>query len=393
MANGNSGTGKQQLSPQQLNALQRQAVLASAVQMEQGIYSQTVVPANVPVVLIQPRNVGFHKSYLVWFTLTIQNSDAANALTLTQLGLSNVFSNVTFTDLSNNQRINTSGWHLTMLNAIRHRKPYASGFAGFANQMFGLGENFPVIQAPATIAASSTATVSGYLGIPLTYSDDDLRGGVYANVVNAVMQLALTWNPRFFVAAGQDSTLAVYKGTTSAAITSAQITVYQDYLDQLPQGPQGVVLPSLDVSTIYDIKMSQFSNIPSGQEFTAQYANFRSFLSTFAIFNHDGSADAGRTNGSDVNYWALQAANFINFWKLDPYSLAMRTRQIWSTDFPVGVYYTSSRKRPISTVQYGNVELVLNPKTSTVNSYMLVGWESFSLINTLTQAGSLANAS
>jgi P3 major capsid protein len=382
---------QQQLSPQQLNALQRQAVLASAVSMEQGIYSQTVVPLNNPVLLINPRNVGFLKSFLVYFTLTIHNTDATNALTLTNLGLANVFSNITFTDLSNNQRINTAGWHIAWLNAIRHRKPYAGGTVSFPNEMTGLGENYPVIQAPASIAASATATVSGYLGIPLVYSDDDLRGGIYANVVNAVMQLALTFNPQFFVAAGADSTLAVYKGTTSAVITAAQVTVYQEYLDQLPQGQQGVILPNLDVSTIYDLKMSQFQNIPTGQDFSIQYANFRSFLSTFAIYNHDGTADTGRVAGGDVNYWSLQAANFTNFWKLDPITQTMRTRQIFATDFPVGGYYFSSRKRPVSTVQYGNVELNLNPKTSTTASYVLVGWESFSLINTLTQAGSLAN--
>jgi hypothetical protein len=174
-------------------------------------------------------------------------------------------------------------------------------------------------------------------------------------------------------------------------IQSANVTVYQEYLDQLPQGQQGVILPNLDVSTIYDLKMSQFQNLPTGQDFSIQYANFRSFLSTFAVYNHDGTADTGRAAGTDINYWSLQAANFTNFWKLDPITQTMRTRQIFGTDFPIGSYYFSSRKRPVSTVQYGNVELNLNPKTSTTASYVLVGWESFSLINTLTQAGSLSN--
>ena len=387
----NGGGQQQQLSPQQLNALQRQAVLASAVNMEQGIYSQTVVPANNPVLLVNPRNVGFIKSFLVLFTLTIKNNDATNALTLTNLGLANTFSNVTFTDLSNNQRINTAGWHISFLNTIRHRRSFAAGNAPFTNQMSSYGENFPVIQAPATIAASATVTVSGYISIPLTYSDDDLRGGIYANVVNAVMQLALSFNPQFFVASGTDSTLAAYKGTANAIIQSAQVTIYQEYLDQLPQGAQGVILPTLDVSTVYDLKMSQFQNIPTGQDFSVQYANFRSFLSTFAIFNSNGATDTGRALGGDINYWSLQAANFTNFWRLDPITLTMKTRGILGLDFPAGCYYTTSRKRPVSTVQYGNVELNINPKTSTTASYLLVGWESFSLINTLTQAGSLAN--
>lgn len=398
------GQQQQQMSPQQLNALQRQAVLASSVPMMQSIYSATVNPATNPVLQVQPRNVGFLKRFKVLFTATVTNNDSGNLLSLTDIGLGNFFSNVQFTDLNNNQRINTSGWHLSFLNTIRHRKPFATGWtplqdatstgAGtYANQMSKYGNNFLCVQAPATIANGTPGTIQGYLDIPLTYSDDDLRGGIYANVVNAVMQLQLTFNPQPFVSTGVDSTLAIYKsaGTANATISNLKINIYQEYLDQLPIGQGGVILPNLDVSTIYEMKLSQFNNLPSGQDFPVQYANFRDFLSTFAIYNHDSSADAGRVAGGDINYWAQQAANFTNFWKLDPITQASMTREILSVDYPLGCYYFSNRRKPISTVQYGNVELVINPSNATTSSYLLVGWEDFSLINTLTQAGSLAS--
>jgi hypothetical protein len=386
------GSSSQQMSPQQLNALQRQAVLGSSVSMAQAIFSGTFTPTTTPVLQINPRNVGFIKFFRVRFSATVTNNDGSNNLTLTNLGLANFFTNIQFTDLNNNQRINTAGWHINFLNTIRHRKPFAGTWALGTDQMSGYGENFTsVITAPATIPHSTgnVLTIAGYYDIPVTYSEDDLRGGIYANVVNAVMQLQLTFNPTPFVATGADSTFAIYHGSTNATITAVNITVYQYYLDQLPVGPQGVILPNLDVSTIYEMKQSQFQNIPSGQDFPVQFPNFRSFLSTFAIYNANSANDSGRGIGADINYWALQAANFTNFWKLDPQTQTLETRQILGTDFPAGCYYQSYRRKPVSTVQYGNVELIINPSSSTTASYLQIGFEDFSLINTLTQAGSL----
>jgi P3 major capsid protein len=392
------------MSPQQLNALQRQAVLSSSVSMMQSIYSATVNPATTPVLQIQPRNVGFIKRFKVYFSATVTNNDDANALSLTDFGLANFFSNIQFTDLNNNQRINTTGWHISFLNTIRHRKPFATGWtplestadlaAGvYADQMSKYGNNFTCVKAPATVVNGTPATIQGYFDIPLTYSDDDLRGGIYANVVNAVMQLQLTFNPTPFTSTGVDSTGSIYKsaGTADATLTNIKVNIYQEYLDQLPQGQGGVILPNLDVSTIYELKYSQFQNLPTGVDFPIQFANFRDFLSTFLVYNNNGASDSGRETGADINYLALQAANFTNFWKLDPTTQAALTREILSSDFPPGVYYQTYRRKPISTVQYGNVELVINPSVSTTASYCFAAWEDFALINTLSQAGSLAS--
>lgn len=378
---------QQTASPQQVNAMQRQAVLGTAVEMTQVISTQTVVPSQNNQLQIVPRNVGLIKKFIVEMTATITNTAAA-ALTLTDFGLSNLLSNVSFTDLNNNQRISTTGWHLTMLNSVKHRKPYASGYPLETDNMMNFGENFAVLNAPATIAASGSATVRAQFEIPLAYSDDDLRGAVYANVVNASMQLSLTINPSAFVT-GQDSTQAVYKGNAAASISSATVTVSQVYLDQLPMGKSGVVLPILDLSTIYELKTSPFQSIAQAQEFPVPFANFRDFLSVVAVYDHDTTTDTGRVGGTDINYWALQSANFTNIWKISPLLAAQKTREILGADLPKGSYYFSFRRRPISTVQFGNMELILNPSLANSNSQLLIGWEDLALVNTLTSAGSL----
>lgn len=379
-----------QISPQDLNQLQRNAVLAQAIEMTQNISTQTINPANTPSVTIAPRPVGLLKKFIVVVKGTISNTDAALDATLTDFGLANLLSNVQFTDLQNNQRINTTGWHLSFLNSIKRQGPYASGFLVETDTMGGFGENFAILSAPATIAHGTTATVRGVYEIPITYSDEDLRGGIMANVVNATMQISLTPNPRAFAAAGTDSTLAVYKGTASCAFTSITFEVYQVYLDQLPIGQGGIVTPLLDMATVYELKTSPFAAIPAGQDYPVPYANFRDFLSTFAIYNHDVTGDTGRVGGTDLNYMALQSANFTNIWKKTPLVQAQDTRTILGCDLPKGTYYMSSRRKPISSIQFGNMELVFNPITGGPNAQLLIGWEDFAYTNTLSTAGSLA---
>ena len=239
--------------------------------------------------------------------------------------------------------------------------------------------------------------------VPLAYAYDspvpDLRGAVYANVVNATMQLNLSFAGNFgtLVAAqnATDATLAMYQGdaagsVAAATLSSATVTVYQEYLDQLPMGPNGVLLPILDLATIYELKQTtQANGITAGQDFPYQYSNFRDFLSTIVGYVNNGTTGA-RGVGADINYWALQSANFTNIWKVEPALQALMTRQHLQADMPPGFYYFGSREKPISTTQYGNMQLILNAVTAANTPYELVAVEDFALVQTLSMAGSLA---
>jgi hypothetical protein len=394
MANGATTTAlspaQAQQKAAQINAAARAAVLSTAVEMTQPIQVTTFNPAQTNPLLIIPRNVGLITSFLIVITGTIANNDSTNALTLTDFGLANLLSNLTFTDLNNNQRHQTTGWHLSFLNSVKHRKPYASGYALETDTMGGYGETYPILSTPATIAASGTANFRAVFEVPISYSRDDLRGAIFANVVNATMNLTLTINQKAFVATGTDSTSAVYKGTANAVFSTLTCTVYQNYYDQLPRNPDGtIILPTDDLSTVYELKNTSVTGIAANNEFGFQYPNFRDILSTFMVYNHDVSADAGRVAGTDVNYWALQSANFTNIWKKFPLDLSQDTRQILSCDLPKGAYYASSRRRPISSVQYGNMEIVLNALQAGSNAWLYVGLENFNRPNVVMGAGSI----
>ena len=408
---------------QQLNALARQAIRSRGVRRNQVIYDQTFsisggsIPPNITVT---PRNVGLVMGFWVKVVATVTNQATGSTLTLSDFGPANLISQIQLNDLQNNTRIQDTGFHLNLINSWKGKRPFSTSFIGVegtntGDQTTGVapaidspvnyGSNFTTISAPATIAAHSgadgTGTLTMWYYVPLAYNPDnpntpDFRGAIYANVVNATWQLQLstpgTYNSLLVAPYGTDSTQSVFFQTSNVAVAatlaSYRVEVYQDYYDQLPTGNAGVLLPILDLATIYELKYTSNSNISVGQDFPYQYANFRQFLSTLAVFVNTGATGA-RGVGADVNYWALQAANFSNIWKEEPQLVAHRTRTHLGTDLPPGCYMFDSRNRPISTTQYGNMELILNASTANAGAYELTCVEDFAIVQTLSMAGSL----
>jgi hypothetical protein len=391
---------QQQMNAAQINQIARAAIKARAVLMRQQIFSQTVTPANTPTVSVNPRNVGLILGFWVKVVATVNNGSAVQ-INPTDLCNANVLSQIQFNDLQNNTRIQTPGWHLNMVNTIKGRRVFGTSFVrttGFDSPI-NYGSNWAGdISNSGNIAAAGNGTVTMWYWVPLAYTHDDLRGAVYGNVVNATMQLNLTFAGQNGVvvaaANGSDSTLAMYVGNAAGdvgavTISSATITVYQEYYDQLPMGPNGVLLPITDLATIYELKQTTQTAIVAGQDFPYQYANFRNFLSTVIGYVNNGTTGA-RGTGADLNYLALQSANFTNIWKVEPALQSLLTRQRLGVDMPPGFYYFDSREKPINTTQYGNMQLIINPITATNNPYELVGVEDFALVQTLSMAGSLA---
>lgn len=393
-----------QITPGEINIQQRNLVLKNSVEMTQQISSTVLagpIVAGNNLVTVKPNLVGLVKRFIIEISGTATSITAPASAT--QYGLSRLISNLQLIDLNNNTRINTDGIHLTVLKQVKAREVAMSALpistiatdAMLAGQFVSSGSapNFPVIVYPPAPAITTGTPFRAVFEIPLAYSDDDLRGAIYYNVINATSQLLITINPTAFCAnAATDTTSNVWNSGANApgTLTNVTVAVYQVYLDQLPMGQNGVILPTLDLSTVYELKVTNLTGQAVGQDFPYPYANFRDFLSTMVTWNSTG-ATAGLKNGSDVNYWSLLTANFTNIWKIDPLLAAQRFREIVGCDLPLGTYYFSHRKKPLSTVQYGNLQLILNPASVTGGlSYQNVYVEDFAQINALTQAGSLA---
>ena len=379
------------MTAQQQDALACAAIKARAINMIQPIFNTTIAGPIVSgnnVVNIAPRNVGLLKRLIVEITATVTNTGSVTALTQTPFGAANLLSNVTLTDLSNNVRINTTGAHIHLVSTVKRNRPFGSAILqASTDSPVGFGSNFGIMTAPSSIAATANnvKTVKWTYAVPVTYSDDDLRGAIFLGVTGASMNLQLTLNPNFVVSSG-DATLAGYSGNTGT-LSNVQITVSQNYLDQLPMGKSGYVLPVVSMSTLYMLLATTQTGMVANQDFPVPYANFRSFLSTVALLDEAGTLNGG----TDINYWALTAANYTNLWKVSPGLNALMTRNAIGYDMPVGAAYFNHRHKPIDTQQFGNMELILNANSNlSPTATLFVYYEMMTLINMIAQSSSLA---
>lgn len=370
------------------NAFARMAILGSSVDTWQQIYGLAREPASSNIFNVTLRNVGLIKGFLLQISGTIRNTDAAKTATLTEIGAANFLQQVVLSDYANTTRIQTSGWHLHFINSAKQALVFGGAYA--PNIPVKYGNNWTVQSAAATIAPVTDAAVSFFYYIPCAYSKDDLRGAIFASVINSTASLQLTLNTSVMVDAGQDATLAAYGGSVGGwkAATNVTVTVWQNYLDQLPMNNGQYILPPLDMNTIYELKNTALSGMVAQQDFGVVYANYRTFLSTTLVVNNAGTLNVG----SDINYFALQAANTTQIFKYPPVVAALLARTTFYADPPKGVYYFDFRARPINTAQFGNMQLSVNMSSVTAGASILVGFEDFASVSQVQNASSLPTA-
>lgn len=372
----------------QQNALARQAVIANSIKMKQQIFSQNVDPTSQQVINVTGnsiRNVGLLLGFIVEITGEVTNGAGTDA-TRTPFGNANIVKQFRYDDLSNYTRIQVPGWHLATLNSVRQGFGYGGVYAN--NIPMGYGENFPVYGGDPTITANGTSELRMQYYVPISYSSTDLRGAIWMSTVSATSNLQITLNDTPFSLSGNPIDYVYTGNGTGGWTNTVQVTVYQIYLDQVPRDAQtgNPILPILDLNTIYELKQTTFTTPTAAQDFPMAYSNFRSFLSTMAVYDNGGVYN----NGSDVNYFSLASANFTNIMKCAPEIIALDGRMQIMTDFPLGTYFFDSRDIPINTINFGNMELNLNAKTAASNARVLVGYEAFALVSQLVGASSLA---
>lgn len=395
MKNGNA----QAQNPQAANLMARNYLVANAQKRHQLIFAETVDPASQVEVRVPPAFAGLGLGFIVNVTTEITTGAGATPLTKTSFGPANLLKEIRFDDLNQNTRIQTSGWHMHSLNSARASTPYMSVDMKDAYPIDYGNFYSRLMQGPDAIGVSTNFNVSATYYVPLAYSDLDLRGAIYLNVVNATASLNLTLNNALVQARTlQASTEAAYvtvdAGTPPADVTVGpfEIQVYQVYYDMLPKDKNTgqPILPAIDLSVVYDIKNTNFSGLTPGQDFNLAYSNYRDYLSTFALYrNRIPPDDAGFALEADINSWALQAANYTNIWKVDPYIAGGWGRQVLETDFPLGLYYFPTRTKPISTNQYGNMGLIINPAVVQPGASVIVGYEAFAWTNRIGGAATL----
>ncbi len=334
---------------------------------------------NVPLT-----NVGLIRKLWVRVRANLQQG-AAETQTRTTFGPANFLSQVIFQDLQNLVRHNTQGWHLSNVAAAKRQFPL--GAAITSDNSIGIGSNFGVCKAPAIVTAA--ANMDFMYEIPLAYSDTDLRGAVFAQVLNATMNLQLTINPFLYVASGADATFAMYQSSTAqlGKLNTYTIDVYQEYYDQLPRDQQGnYIKPNISLSTQYSLLTTSQAVLAVNTDLSLFYQNLRTYMSTFVIFDNGGTLNAG----TDINTFTMQTANQMRLFSYDAiWASLFGGRTKINDDWQLGTYYFDHRAMPISTLAVGNVALVLNPSVVNANASVQLGYEYFQNQNTLNSSSSI----
>lgn len=391
------------MSPAQVNAALRQLVLKggtwNGVPYPPSVDMSQQLSPNLPsgigpgsVVTLQLRNVGLVKRLVLEIAGTI-TANSTSQQNLAPLGLANLISNVTFIDLGNNTRINSTGWHLTLISSVKRRKVFGAAYTSDTPNGYGNNNN-RVMYAPATIAATAAVPFRFMLEIPFVKNNHDLRGAILANVTNAIMTVQVTFNPQMFVSSTADPTLAVYQsaGSDLASISGITMQVNQMYLDQLPRDPKtgSPLVPPLDIGTAYLLNNTSSGLPVANQDNGIAFVNARSYESVTVLYDNNGTLNV---NGSDIAYVAVTSANFTQLTRWDGPMWCLVTRDILQDDPPKGMYYLDFRSRPINTDQYGNMQLILNPSSVGGSAAtFLLGWEAYGIIGQVNQGGSLPMA-
>ena len=409
------------MGPQDLNAIARRAITMGIIGTDgrpKGPAAKRTlpisgggnfVPASTPQITITPSNVGLLVGFWVEVQTTISNASAA-PINLTDFGPANLLANIQLQDLQNNTRIQVPGWVMAFSNSVRnHGQPFGSSLIHTTgiDSPINWGANFQAqIQAPAQIAASGTGIVTMWYFIPVSYSDEDLRGIIYINVLNATVQLILAF-PGNGGTAGQngvsicagftgDPTQAVYQATVagqalaSVTQTNVLVNVSQVFFDSIPADPKlGLLIPQIDVATVYELKQTTQTALVANQDFPYQYPNYRDILATYLVYVNNPTGGI-RQGGQDINYLEILTANFTALWKKSASLVALETRNLIGTDMPPGTYYFNTRRKPINSTQYGNIQLIVNALTVNTGAYTMVAIEDFAVQQNLSIAGSLA---
>lgn len=380
---------QQTLAQQQANnANNRALVLGNCPKIRQLLTSEIVgnvssgigITRNIPL-----RNVGLTTKLYIQVSFTLAQA-AAETLTLTNFGPANIFSNISFADYSNYQRINTTGWHMDALATARAKMPFASAYT--TSNPVKTGSNYNIKSAPTTITTAQTVCMM--YEVPFAYSDINLQGAILSQVLNGNAYLQFTINPNLVVSSTGNPVQAVYQSSAAqtGAITDFTYSIYQEYYDQLPQNAQGqYLLPAMDLQYVYGIYNTDVSGIAVNSDNPYSFVNYRQYMSLFAIYDNAGVLNAG----TDINRFKLLSANMLPLFDLTPpLSKLIFERKIIGDDFPVGSYYFDFRERPVSTAQNGNMQMIFNPSAVTgASSVFHLGLEYLGLLNQIAQAGSV----
>lgn len=358
--------GQQQMTPAQQNAMARFNLLQSGISMTKRlppVIGQLGQSVRIP---LQRMGIMTGVTLLISIPVTLATFDSVSPLAPW-----NIAQQVTYTDFAGVNRTKTNGFQLWSAQSFKQ----GDSLGTIPNQVSFAGGSVPALNYDTNIlnlpAANGAGTIYFSIYVPMAYDPaSDLTGAVLTqtNVGEHFITVDLP-----SALAGADQYKFPYGPATGVTVADGvTIEAFQNYIQ--PQAMSAAFLPLIDLSTIYGFEggYQTTANIAANQSTFVNYPNNRSILSTLIQYQNGNTFTA---NGTDLSGITLVANSNTNFREYTPRMLRELQRNLANIDMPNGTYYIGSRRQPILTQLYANVQAKMDILTAAANSKLIAQYE------------------
>lgn len=337
----------QQMSAGQQNFLARQNLLTTGIAMIKQLQPVTASALGQQMKIPLLR-MGIMTGVTLHFDVPV--TIATSAAVPSSRGPWNLAQTVIYNDFVGTQRTRTNGFQLWAAQSMKQGD--AMGVSPAMAQGVTLNYDTNIFNLP---TATGDAVLRFSLYVPMAYDpNSDLTGAILTQTnvgehyINVQLANALAGaDPWAFPYSNTGGTVAL---TAGANIT---VTAFQHFIQ--PQDMSINNLPMIDLSTVYGFEggYQTTANIAAGQDCFINLPNNRSILSTWVDFEN---GTAFTPNGTDLRQIAVIANSNTVFKEMTPRLVREIMRNIVNCDMPSGGYYLGSRRQPILTQLYANVQ-------------------------------------
>lgn len=354
------------IDPVQQNLFARRNLLMSGIQMVKRLPAQQC--SENTITKIPLLRMGIMTGVLLQFTVAFTvGAGTTETVTLSKVGPWNSIRRISYTDFAGVKRTNTSGYQLWLAQNFKmgdtqgavgtHPRIDGAPSTGLAYDLFTAGNEVlnatGDMSAAGVVAQGDSAELTFSLYVPMAYDPTgDLTGAVLTqtNVGEHYIEIDIG------NLLGADVWYNMLQPANGAALSDVAIYVepFQQYIQ--PQAMDANNLPVIDLSTIYGFEgaYETTANIQNNMDTFINYPNNRSVLSALVNFQDN---NAFNEIGSDLDAITLIANSNTNFKEMSPRYVKEVMRNLGNFDAPGGAYFFPSRRQPILTQLYANVQL------------------------------------
>ncbi len=309
-------------------------------------------------------NIGVLTEVIARITATVDNSGTA-AATPGPTAPYSLIETATFFDYDNTPRVRATGPQLYMRSSVQQGALYDVAYGATPEG----GNVSSLVQVPTAVG---TGTLSFDITIPVAiHPESDLTGAILAQTVAGEQFVQMSF-PSTIVGSAANN---LYTAGT-VAVSNIYVELVQRVIQpQLQAGAKSLVLPQLDLLTVYELNGGQIttSNLSVGQEKLIDYPNNRTVLGVYWSYLNGGSFNS---NASDLSKVRQIANGSQPLRDLDPQILLHEMRRTLKGDVFPAHYFMLSRLVPIYTQLYGNVQLGVTPSSVGSGSQIDFSFES-----------------